>query len=173
MQMGFNNDVEYRGLTVHIQTEDHGLRSQKITSQVFFSGAIVDSRTVSYEAEIADVEDDSARDEQIRRMMKALHRQFYRRIHAGEYDDRLPVEGEGPAEPAAEDEATVESFRVAGEHSSLGATYDAHSRGPAMSSAELMADIVFSPDRAWRGLDDGAAAIEREAVAALLEALGA
>ncbi|MEZ5252208.1 MAG: hypothetical protein R2713_24250 [Ilumatobacteraceae bacterium] len=173
MQMGFNNDVEYRGLTVHIQTEDHGLRSKKITSQVFFSGAIVDSRTVSYEAEVADIADDSARDEQIRRLMKGLHRQFYRRIHAGEYDDRLPIEGDTPAEPKPEDEAVVEEFRVAGEHHELGDAYAAHSRGPAMSSAELMADIVFSPERAWRGLDESAQSIEHDAVAALLEALGA
>ncbi len=173
MQMGFNNDVDYRGLTVHIQTEDHGLRSKKITSQVFFSGAIVDSRTVSYEAEIAEIEDDAVRDEQIRRLMKGLHRQFYRRIHAGEYDDRLPIEEEAPAEPQPEDEAVVEEFRVAGEHHELGATYEAHSRGPAMSSAELMAEVVFSPEKAWRGLDSSAEAIERDAVAALLEALGA
>lgn len=90
MQMGQNSDVPYRGVTVHIQTEDHGLSSKKITTQVFFSGAILESKTVSYADRVADLGDDE-RDDLIRKMMKAMHREFYRRIQAGNYDARLPL----------------------------------------------------------------------------------
>jgi hypothetical protein len=83
MQMGFNNDVPYKNIVVHIQTEDHGLGSKKITSQVFFNGAILASKTVSYEQEIVPFPQPEARDERIRAMMKALHRHFYKLIHAG------------------------------------------------------------------------------------------
>jgi len=108
MQMGFNNDVEYRGFTLHIQTEDHGLRSNKITSQVFHSGAIFDTKTVSYEQDIEPFEAAKERDEYIRRMMKALHRHFYKKIQGGAYDERLGLAPEGGAEEAAPVEAPVD-----------------------------------------------------------------
>ncbi|MCB9506270.1 MAG: hypothetical protein H6698_00060 [Myxococcales bacterium] len=144
MQMGFNNDIEYKQLTVHIQTEDHGLGSKKITSQVFFSGAILDSRTISYANEIAAIEDDAARDERIRLLMKAIHKKFYKKIHDGDYDEKLPIGA--PPTPAAPhlsvrssdsevglnvpaEVLAQEGFAIAGEQAALGEAYDAGSRG--------------------------------------------
>lgn len=152
MQMGFNNDVQYRDLVVHIQTEDHGLTSKKITSQVFFSGAILESRTISYESEIESIEDPAARDERVRAIMKALHRKFYQRIQAGAYDVQLPLEparrgsashvavqaGEAGLE-TPEDLLADAGFELAGEQASLGSAYDLQSRGEAMASEELRA----------------------------------
>ena len=157
MQMGFNNDVAYRGLVVHIQTEDHGLRSKKITSQVFHSGAILDSKTISYEAEVARFEDDAERDEHIRKMMKALHKQHFKKIHAGDYDEGLPLSeaeasDEAPAAAPAEPEAEPplppgvspedlgaalvppelegqDEIRVAGEYANMKEAYARNSRG--------------------------------------------
>lgn len=157
MQMGFNNDVEYKGLTLHIQTEDHGLSAMKITSQVFRGGAIVDSKTMSYVKEVDGMEDE-ARDEKIRAIMKALHRKFYQRIHEGIYDAQLPLE-EAPAAPdeapAPEPEEppveapseepgldvptemlAAEGFAVAGEMETLGKAYEEQSRGAPMTDFE-------------------------------------
>ncbi len=157
MQMGFNNDVGYKGLTLHIQTEDHGLSSQKITSQVFVGGAILESKTISYAKEIADLADDAERDEHIRKVMKALHKKFYQRIHEGQYDDGLPIseagddeepaeELEGEAEGEAEADAALdvpeemlaaEGFSVAGEFSDLEGEYEQNSRGEPLDEDEL------------------------------------
>lgn len=152
MQMGFNNDVPYKELTLHIQTEDHGLSSKKITSQVFFSGAILESKTISYEAEIASIEDPAARDERVRTIMKALHRKFFKRIQDGEYDAQLPLEGEsdaashldvqsssGAALETPEQMLADAGFEVAGEQAELGEEYEAKSRGETMSTGELEA----------------------------------
>ncbi len=165
MQMGFNNDVEYKRLTLHIQTEDHGLPAMKITSQVFLGGAIVDTKTMSYEGEIDGLEDEP-RDERIRAIMKGLHRKFYQRIHEGIYDEKLPITNEAQAEadaaaavdapaaapakpvaPVAAESSDVglevptdmieaEGFTVAGEHAELGADYEANSRGAPMVDFE-------------------------------------
>ena len=143
MQMGFNNDVDYKGLVVHIQTEDHGLRSKKITSQVFHGGAILESKTISYEEDIASYDDDGERDERIRKLMKALHKKFYQRIHEGLYDESLPLGEErvsadhltvkdDDAEPALETPAEMlgeDGFAVAGAHAGMAEEYAKNSRG--------------------------------------------
>ncbi len=92
MQMGFNNDVRHRGLVVHIQTEDHGLRSKKVTTQVFFSGAVLDSRTMSYEESIANIDDVAECEAVIVRQMKTMHAHFRRQILNGAYDAGLPLD---------------------------------------------------------------------------------
>ena len=92
MQMGYNTDIEHRGLIVHIQTEDHGMGDRKITTQVFFSGRILDSRTISYAEAIDGVADEDARDVEITRRMRAMHKHFHNKIRSGEYDPALPLE---------------------------------------------------------------------------------
>lgn len=166
MQMGFNNDVDYKGLVVHIQTEDHGLKSKKITSQVFHGGAILESKTVSYEKDIAAFTDDESRDDRIRLMMKALHRKFYKRIHEGLYDESLPI---GEVRVSA-DHLTVkddddpvaldtpgellagEGFSVAGAQADMAAEYAKKSRGEHLEVSEL------EPGQLQRVTEDMAAA---------------
>ena len=41
MQKGFNSDVNYKGSTYHVQTEDWGLNNPFIVSRVFRNGAVV------------------------------------------------------------------------------------------------------------------------------------
>lgn len=41
MQKGFNSDVNYRGQTYHIQTEDWGVANPFIVSRVFQNGAVL------------------------------------------------------------------------------------------------------------------------------------
>ena len=89
MQMGFNNDIEHLGRTLHIQTEDHGMLARKVTSQLFFEGAILESKTLPYGAAIEDASDLEAQQELIRKQMRTMHKAFYRRVQEGHYDERL------------------------------------------------------------------------------------
>lgn len=98
MQMGFNNDVDYLGMTLHIQTEDHGMAARKITSQVFFSGAILESKTLSYAASVEAVEAIEEQQELIRKQMRTMHKAFYNRIQTGAYDSKLVVHATREAE---------------------------------------------------------------------------
>lgn len=101
MQMGYNTDIEHHGVTVHIQTEDHGLGDNKITTQVFFSGRILDSRTISYAEAISTLVEEEPRDTEITKRMRAIHRHFLNRIREGAYDAKLPIDGGVAAAPAA------------------------------------------------------------------------
>ena len=60
MQIGFNNDIDYRGKTFHIQTEDRGLPAAQIETQIFCAGAILDTTIISYQ-KIMDGEKDEDR----------------------------------------------------------------------------------------------------------------
>lgn len=91
MLIGFNNDVEYRGMTFHIQTEDHGLGGSTIETQLFHSGAILDTVMSSYAEAIAGMSEDEA-EEHIRAQMKASHRSLFKKLRAGEYDEMVGLE---------------------------------------------------------------------------------
>lgn len=84
MLIGYNNDIEYRDKVFHIQTEDRGLSDCKIETQIFHSGAILDTRITSYE-KYRDL-DEEERNRKVEALMKASHRDLYRKLHAGEYD---------------------------------------------------------------------------------------
>lgn len=105
MQMGYNTDVDHRGVTVHVQTEDHGLGGRKITTQVFCSGRILDSRTISYAEAIAAIADEDAQGVEITKRMRAIHKHFMNRVREGVYDSKLTFgDGDGiPVPPIAAD----------------------------------------------------------------------
>ncbi len=91
MLIGFNNDVEYRDMTFHIQTEDHGEGDPRIETQLFHSGAILDTVITSYEETIEGYEGPEA-EERIRAQMKASHRSLFKKLMAGEYDEMVGLE---------------------------------------------------------------------------------
>lgn len=165
MLMGYNNDVPYKGVVVHVQTEDHGLPDARITTQVFFSGAILDSRTVSYEKEIDGITDEGERDQKIRRFMQALHKSFFKKIQAATYDERLPIRETGtveapltPAEPAVPRPPMAVARVSAADRPSGTVTTssrEAHQGG-----------LQFASVPAWRGIDEP----EPTALAELLSA---
>jgi hypothetical protein len=169
MQMGFNNDVDYKGLVVHIQTEDQGLKTKKITSQVFIGGAILESKTISYEKSIATYTDDASRDERIRTLMKALHRKFYLRIHEGLYDESLPIgeervfaahltvkhDDDEPALSTPDVHIGEEGFGVAGAQAEMAAEYAANSRGEPLDDFEpaQLVDVAAHTAAAAESMD--------------------
>lgn len=91
MLIGFNNDVEYRDMTFHIQTEDHGEGDPRIETQLFHSGAILDTVITSYEETIEGYEGPEA-EERIRAQMKASHRSLFKKLMAGEYDEMVGLD---------------------------------------------------------------------------------
>src|SRR5690554_3889368 len=108
MLIGFNNDVEYRGKTFHIQTEDHGLGGSTIETQLFYSGAILDTVMSSYADAIEGLGEEEA-EERIRAQMKASHRSLFKKLRAGEYDEMVGLEPLSTAE-APDIEAEAEDF---------------------------------------------------------------
>jgi hypothetical protein len=99
MLMGQNLDVSYRGKVVHIQTEDLGRNVAKVMTQVFHSGAILDSKTVSYADEIAKFEDVGQQNDHIRQLMLRLSKWFHKSIHSGAYDAKLKLAPLPPVDP--------------------------------------------------------------------------
>lgn len=158
MQMGYNTDVEHRGVTVHIQTEDHGLSDSKITTQVFFSGRILDSRTISYGEAVSGIDGDEARDAEITRRMRAIHRHYLNRIREGVYDAKIPVESLDVVPREAVSTATT----LTGQLETL--ADDTELMDEVVLAAQLAADamaetpasyIAGKPEeRAWRGIDN-------------------
>ncbi len=104
MLIGFNNDVEYRGKTFHIQTEDHGESDCRIETQLFYAGAILDTVITSYEETIEGYEGNEA-EERIRAQMKASHRSLFKKLMAGEYDDFAGLEPLEDVEEEVEEDA--------------------------------------------------------------------
>jgi hypothetical protein len=101
MQIGYNNDVEYRDKTFHIQTEDHGVDAASIETQIFHGGAILDTSIISYKKVLGETEDVDERIERIRALMQGNHKKLYKKLFAGEYDEMVGLDP-GEKKPVAE-----------------------------------------------------------------------
>lgn len=108
MLIGFNNDVEHRGMTFHIQTEDHGSSDSMIETQLFHSGAILDTAMSSYKDMVEGLGKEDA-EERIRAQMKASHRSLFKKLRAGNYDEMVGLEPLSLAETSQID-ADAEDF---------------------------------------------------------------
>jgi hypothetical protein len=130
MLIGFNNDVEFKGKMYHIQTEDHGIKDGQITTIIFFSGQILDSNKISYLADLKGIEDEEEKKKIIKKHMVELHRNFYKRLFDGDYEehvDKLIIKEQGKAPPARVSSGNGAKPPAPAEQSSLGA--DASSPG--------------------------------------------
>lgn len=109
MLIGYNNDVQYRGKTFHIQTEDRGAPSQQIETQIFHSGAILDTRIVSYGDLIKDEADITTRNKSVKTLMQTTHRELYKKLFSGDYDHFVGLEPQ-PRDAVVEVEAEIQDF---------------------------------------------------------------
>ncbi len=48
MQKGFNSDINFRGKTFHVQTEDWGFDNPFLVSRIFHNGAVLKTIKTSY-----------------------------------------------------------------------------------------------------------------------------
>ena len=83
MITGFNTDVEYGGVTYHVQTEDKGLETPLILSLVYVGGAILASKRTGYQDLIANGFDQEALSERLNRQ----HKLICAAIRAGRVED--------------------------------------------------------------------------------------
>jgi hypothetical protein len=82
-QVGFNNNVKYRGIAFHIQTEDSGLDKPHIITHLFADGGrIIKSHKRSYAAEVS--RSDIAM--YVRQLMKGQHMEMAIMLREGRFD---------------------------------------------------------------------------------------
>jgi len=100
---GFNNNVRYRGMRFHIQTEDSGVTRPHIITQLFADGGhVIKSLRIDY-AEYLDHPD---RPGVVMRMMREQHRNMALDLRDGRLDetiDRLRARAAQEAEEAAQE----------------------------------------------------------------------
>jgi hypothetical protein len=92
---GFNTDVEYDGVTYHVQTEDKGLESPLILSLVYSGGAILASKRSPYDDLIAAGFDEQTLIERLQRQ----HKLICAAINAGRLEDLKKMGGGRAASP--------------------------------------------------------------------------
>lgn len=72
MITGFNTDIEFEGVTYHIQTEDKGLSSPVILSLVYDRGTILASKRAPYDDLIQSGFDEKTLTERLRKQHKTI-----------------------------------------------------------------------------------------------------
>lgn len=158
MQIGYNNDVEYRDKTFHIQTEDHGIEAASIETQIFHGGAILDTSMISYKKVLGETEDVDERIERIRQLMQGNHKKLYKKLFAGKYDDMVGLESAGgaPEVEVADDfvpsQEAVPAAALEVEKGNLDAL-GIEPMGESVGLAELQAQL--NADAEAMGADDG------------------
>lgn len=83
MITGFNTDIEFEGVTYHIQTEDKGLDTPLILSLVYDRGTILASKRSSYEDLLNDKFDEKA----LTQRLQKQHKLICAAVRAGRIED--------------------------------------------------------------------------------------
>ena len=116
---GFNNNVRYRGMRFHIQTEDSGVSKPHITTHLFADGGYV---IKSLRTEYAEYVDHPERVSVVQRMMREQHRAMALELRDGKLDatiDRIapspPEDEEAEHGPATQLSARPPAPAAAGE----------------------------------------------------------
>ena len=82
MITGYNIDVQFEGVTYHVQTEDMGIDLKRIITHVFIGGAILCSKKTDYSRHLIHGYDEK----KIKELMDEQHRTVVRIIQAGKLD---------------------------------------------------------------------------------------
>jgi hypothetical protein len=80
---GFNTDIEYDGVTYHVQTEDKGLRTPFILCLIYNRGTILASRRVPYD----DLVESGFDEKELARRLQKLHKTVCAAISKGRLED--------------------------------------------------------------------------------------
>jgi len=110
---GFNTDIEFEGVTYHVQTEDKGLDSPLILSLVYVGGAIIASKRTPYDDLVSSGYDEKALTERLQRQ----HKLICAAIRSGRIADlkRMGVQnGSADTEAKKKGRAPSEAFKAAG-----------------------------------------------------------
>ena len=105
MITGYNTDVEYNGVTYHVQTEDKGLQTPFILSLVYVGGAILASKRSPYDDLVAGGFDEKILVNRLQRQ----HKLICAAVHAGRIEDlkRMGERDAAPPSPATDVDAAA------------------------------------------------------------------
>lgn len=78
---GRNQNVRFRGREFHVQTEDSGEPSQRVTTHIYVGGTIIASTRTSY----ASLPADERRDDLVKSLMREQHDHMARNLKSGLY----------------------------------------------------------------------------------------
>ena len=81
--LGYNHNVQYRGVVFHVQTEDSGIINPHIFTHLFHAGVIVNTRKLVY--------DPDADDGVVKSLMQSQHKAILRELKRGAFDDKIDV----------------------------------------------------------------------------------
>jgi hypothetical protein len=82
-EVGYNNNVKYRGQVFHIQTEDSGVKRPHIITHLFADGGRI---LKSYKRSYAELVDKDDLVNQVRSWMKGQHKEMYIALREGKFD---------------------------------------------------------------------------------------
>jgi hypothetical protein len=80
---GYNTDIEYDGVTYHVQTEDKGLKSPVIISLIYHRGTILASKRVSYN----DLLEGGLNEDVLAARLQKLHKTICLAVKKGRLED--------------------------------------------------------------------------------------
>lgn len=83
MLVGYNQNVNYKGVTFHVQTEDNGVKNPYIITHVFISGNIIATKKTSY-MDIVKIEN---LEKVLRELMEEQQKEMVQKILNGEFDN--------------------------------------------------------------------------------------
>ena len=87
MITGFNTDVEFQGVTFHVQTEDKGMDNPVIESLIYKGGEILVSRKLPYAKFVANGYDEK----KVIKLMEDQHRQMIQEVRRGAFEKPDPL----------------------------------------------------------------------------------
>ena len=108
MVTGFNTDVQHKGKTFHVQTEDKGQQNPIIETLIYVGGEILAARRTSY----ADLLGKPVDETEIAERIEAQHNRMILDIREGKYDSKeIRPFGEGIISNKSFDEVVVDWLR--------------------------------------------------------------
>jgi hypothetical protein len=85
MITGYNTDVRYGDIVLHVQTEDKGEGNPFIESLIYYGGQVVVAKRTSY----ADKLDSGHTGEEVSSLMEHQHRAMMKAIQTGKFDEKI------------------------------------------------------------------------------------
>ena len=94
-QVGFNNNLKYKGAEYHVQTEDSGLDKPHVITHLFADGGrIIKSHKRSYASEVSRADVTPF----VRALMKGQHMEMVLKLREGVFDDIIAGRAHGSME---------------------------------------------------------------------------
>ncbi|HXI22961.1 MAG TPA: hypothetical protein VNG71_03725 [Pyrinomonadaceae bacterium] len=118
MITGYNTDVEYDGVTYHVQTEDKGLQTPMILTLLYVGGAILASKRTPYDDLVAS----GFNEDVLRKRLERQHKLICAAVHAGRIEDLkrmgereppLPQKDAAPSPPEPQPETVTQPTEAA------------------------------------------------------------